>query len=80
MTEKIVQMKTWNSFEYQGSYYYIEIFHFSNNTVKAFAKKTNPFNNGVLADLDQPIGTGSDPINPTKATIKAIHNLRQQYT
>ncbi|MGX6444063.1 hypothetical protein ACWM35_12680 [Neobacillus sp. K501] len=73
---EIVKMDIWRKFEYQGQLYYIEVFHFIDGTIQAFANKKP----GKVQHLSEefPIGSGRDNDDPTKAAIQAIGNIMKQ--
>jgi hypothetical protein len=72
----IVKMDIWRNFENNGQMYYIEVFHYSDGTIQAFATK-RPGKVQHIAE-EFPIGIGRDDHDPTKAAIQAIDNIQHQ--
>jgi hypothetical protein len=70
---EIVKLDIWRSFENHGQLYYIEVFHYIDGTIQAFANvkpgKVQPISE-VFA-----IGIGRDGHDPSKAAIRAINNI-----
>lgn len=75
-TIEIVKLDIWKDFEHQGQLYYIEVFHYLDGTIQAFANKRP----GKVQQMTEefPIGLGRDGYNPTKAAIQAINNILNQ--
>jgi hypothetical protein len=73
---EVVKMDIWRNFEYQGELYYIEVFHYIDGTIQAFANKRS----GKVQHISEefPIGIGQDDHNPTKAAIQGINNILNQ--
>ncbi|MCM3693217.1 hypothetical protein [Neobacillus niacini] len=63
-------------FEFKGQVYYIEVFHYIDGTIQAFANIRPGKVQHILADF--PIGIGRDDQDPTKAAIQAIDNIQYQ--
>lgn len=70
---KIVNLEIWRNFEYKGQLYYIEIFHYSDGTIQAFANKRP----GKVQHISEesPIGHGLDDHDPKTAAVCAINNI-----
>lgn len=64
------------NFEYKDQSYYIEIFHYIDGTIQAFANKRPSKIQHILEDF--PIGNGWDVSDPTKAAVNAINNILNQ--
>jgi hypothetical protein len=73
---EIVKLDIWRTFESNGQLYYVEIFHYIDGTIQAFANK-RPVKVQHLSE-EFPIGIGRDDHNPTKAAIQAINNIHHQ--
>jgi hypothetical protein len=73
---EIVKVDIWRKFEKEGQMYYIEIFHYTDGTVQAFANKKPGKVQHIFEDF--PIGIGRDDHDPFKATIQAIDNIQIQ--
>jgi hypothetical protein len=73
---EIIKMDIWRRFEYKGQLYYIEVFHYIDGTIQAFANKRP----GKVQHISEefPIGNGRDDQDPTKAAIQAINNIHYQ--
>jgi hypothetical protein len=73
---EIVKMDIWRKFEFKGQLYYIEIFHYIDGTIQAFANKRP----GKVQHISEefPIGIGRDGHEPTKAAILAINHIQFQ--
>jgi hypothetical protein len=70
---EIVKMDIWRKFEHNGQLYYIEVFHYIDGTIQAFANKKSGKVQHIFEDF--PIGIGRDDYDPTKAAIQAIENI-----
>ena len=71
---EIVKMDIWTKFEHNGQLYYIEVFHYTDGTIQAFANKRPGKVQHIFEDF--PIGIGRDEDNPIKAAIQAIGNIQ----
>lgn len=73
---EVVKLDIWRNFENQGQLYYIEVFHYIDGTITAFAMKRP----GKVRHISEefPIGIGHDDHNPTKAAIQAIDTIQNQ--
>ncbi|PAE32165.1 hypothetical protein [Bacillus sp. 7884-1] len=73
---EIVKMDIWRKFEHKGHLYYIEVFHYIDGTIQAFANKRP----GKVQHISEefPIGIGRDDHEPTKAAILAINHIQFQ--
>ncbi|MFP7299063.1 hypothetical protein [Neobacillus niacini] len=73
---EIAKMDIWRRFEHEGQLYYIEIFHYTDGTIKAYANKRP----GKVQHISEefPIGIGRDGHDPEKAAIQAINNIANQ--
>ena len=73
---EIVKMDICRNFNYHGELYYIEVFHYIDGTIQAFANKRP----GKVQHISEefPIGNGRDDQDPTKAAIQAINNIHDQ--
>jgi hypothetical protein len=60
---EIVKLDILRNFEYKGQFYYIEIFHYTDGTIQAFANKSP----GKVQYISEefPIGIGRNEYNPT---------------
>ncbi|MDQ0974622.1 hypothetical protein QFZ31_004500 [Neobacillus niacini] len=72
----IVKMNIWRKFENQNQLYYIEIFHYTDGTIQAFANKKPDKVQPISEEF--PIGIGRDAHDPTKAAIQAINHILNQ--
>ncbi|MEH7180525.1 hypothetical protein [Neobacillus vireti] len=70
---EIVKLDIWRKFESNGQLYNVEIFHYIDGSIQAFANKRP----GKVQNLSEefPIGIGRDDHNPTRAAIQAIKNI-----
>jgi hypothetical protein len=66
----------WRKFENEGQLYYIEVFHYIDGTIQAFANKRPGKVQHISEELS--IGIGLDDHNPTKDAIQAIDNILNQ--
>jgi hypothetical protein len=73
---EIIKMDIWRRFENNGQLYYIEVFHYIDGTIQAFANKKPGKVQYILEGF--PIGIGRDEHDPTKAAIQAIDNIHYQ--
>jgi hypothetical protein len=73
---EIVKLDIWRKFENNGQLYYIEVFHYTDGTIQAFANKRPGKVQYIFEDF--PIGIGRDDHDPTKAAIQAIDNIHNQ--
>jgi hypothetical protein len=73
---EMIKMDIWKKFEFKGQFYYIEIFHYIDGTVQAFANIQPGKVQHILEEF--PIGIGRDDQDPTKAAIQAIDNIQYQ--
>lgn len=73
---EIVKMDIWRRFENKGQVYYIEVFHYTNGTLQAFANKRPGKVQYIVEDF--PIGIGRDDHDPINAAIQAIDNIPYQ--
>jgi hypothetical protein len=73
---EIVRMDIWRNFEHKGQWYYIEIFHYIDGTIQAFANKRPGKVQTIIEEF--PIGISRDDCDPTIAAIKAIENIENQ--
>lgn len=73
---EIVRMDIWRTFEHKGQLYDLEIFHYIDGTIQAFANNRPEKVQHILEAF--PIGIGHDDDNPTKAAIQAIDNIQYQ--
>jgi hypothetical protein len=71
---EIVKMDIWKNFENKGQLYYIEVFHYLDGTIQAFANKKPSKVQHILEEF--PIGIGSHHDDSTKAAIQAINNIQ----
>lgn len=71
---EIVKMDMWRKFEHNGQFYYIEVFHYTDGTIQAFANIKPGKVQHIFEDF--PIGIGRDGDNPIKAAIQAIGNIQ----
>jgi hypothetical protein len=74
---EIVKLDIWRKFNHSGQSYYIEVFHYTNGTLQAFANK-RPGKKVQYIVEDFPIGIGQDDHDPKKVAIKAIDNIQYQ--
>jgi hypothetical protein len=72
---EIVKMDIWRKFEHNGQLYYIEVFHYTDGTIRAFANIKPGKVQHIFEDF--PIGIGRDDHDPTKAAIQAIGNIEK---
>jgi hypothetical protein len=75
-TIDIVKMDIWRKFEHEGHLYYIEVFHYLDGTIQAFANKSPDKVQHISEEF--PIGIGRDDHDPKKAAIQAINNIQNQ--
>jgi hypothetical protein len=73
---EIVKMDICRNFKYHGELYYIEVFHYIDGTIQAFANERPGIVQHILEEF--PIGIGRDDHDPIKAAIKAIDNIQYQ--
>jgi hypothetical protein len=75
---EIVKLDIWRKFESNGQLFYVEIFHYTDGTIQAFANKRP----GKVQHLSEefPIGIGRDDHNQTDAAIQAIINIQHNHT
>jgi hypothetical protein len=73
---EIVKLDIWRNFENHGQLYYIEVFHYIDGTIQAFAN-LKPGKVQLISEVFA-IGIGRDDHNPTKAVIQAIDNIQYQ--
>jgi hypothetical protein len=73
---QIVKMDICRNFEYHGELYYIEVFHYIDGTIQAFANKRPGKIQGIVEELS--IGIGRDDSDPTRAATQAITNIQNQ--
>jgi hypothetical protein len=73
---EIIKLDIWRNFNHEGQLYYIEVFHYIDGTIRAFANKKP----GKVQHISEeyPIGIGHDDHEPTKAAIQAINNIGDQ--
>jgi hypothetical protein len=73
---EMVKMDIWRNFEYDGDLHYIEVFHYIDGSIQAFASKRP----GKVQHISEefPIGIGQDDHDPIKAAIQAINNISNQ--
>lgn len=72
----VIDVDIWRNFEYNGQLYYIEVFHYTNGNIKAFANTKPSKVQHIFEDF--PIGIGWDEHDPTKAAVEAINNILNQ--
>ncbi|MFS0777646.1 hypothetical protein ABC255_16800 [Neobacillus sp. 3P2-tot-E-2] len=72
-TIEIINLDIWKNYEYKGQQYYIEIFHYSDGTIQAFANKRANKVQHILEEF--PIGHGWDDDDPKRAAVQAINNI-----
>jgi hypothetical protein len=73
---EIIKLDILRNFEYNDQVYYIEIFHYVDGSIKAFANKRAGKVQHISEDF--PFGCGWDHHDPTKAAIQAINNILNQ--
>ncbi|MBY0145107.1 hypothetical protein [Neobacillus niacini] len=73
---EIVKVNIWRKFENEGQIYYVEVFHYTDGTIQAFANKRPGKVQHIFEDFQ--IGIGRDDHEATKAAIQAIHNIPNQ--
>ena len=73
---EIIKMDIWRNFEFQGELCYIEVFHYIDGTIQAFANKRPDKDQHISEEF--PIGIGRDEYNPTTAAIQAIDSIHYQ--
>ncbi|MFB3164528.1 hypothetical protein ABLO26_24510 [Neobacillus sp. 179-J 1A1 HS] len=73
---EIINVDILRNFKYQGQSYYIEIFHYIDGSIQAFANKRSSKVQHISEEF--PIGRGWDPNDPTKAAVHAINNILNQ--
>lgn len=73
---EIVKLDIWKRFENDGQLYYIEVFHYQDGSIQAFANNSPDKVQHISEEF--PIGIGYDHHYPTKAAIQAISNIQNQ--
>lgn len=73
---EIVKLDIWRNFEHTGQLYYLEIFHYIDGSIQAFANKSPGKVQTIIEEF--PIGIGRDDCDPTIAAIQAIDTLQNQ--
>lgn len=62
-------------FEYNGEYFYLEIFYFC-NMIKVFCKKRVQYMNVSFEEYEESVGVGVDYLNKEEAIRRAIKDLK----
>lgn len=70
---EIIKLDILRNFEYKGQIYYIEIFHYNDGTIQAFANIKPGKVQHIFEEF--PIGQGRDDNDPKKAAVQAINNI-----
>jgi hypothetical protein len=73
--EDLKNMEIYDFFEYQGEYYYLEIFYFS-NMIKVFCKNRVHFMKDTIENFEETVGVGDDYLNKEEAIRRAIQDLK----
>jgi hypothetical protein len=73
---EIINLDILRNFEYNNQLYYIEVFHYSDGTIQAFANKKPNKVQHIIEDF--PIGHGWDDHDSTNAAVQAINNIPNQ--
>ena len=73
---EVVKLDIWRNFENLGQFYYLEICHYIDGSIQAFANKRPGKVQTIIEEF--PIGNGRDDCDPTIAAIKAFENIEYQ--